>query len=46
MPILILATSGKGRREPYMISVRAVDNGSPSQFSDTELYITVGDVSR
>ena len=29
-----------------MISVRALDNGTPQQFSDTELYITVGDVSR
>ena len=38
--------TGKGRREPYMISVRALDSGTPQQFSDTELYITVGDVSR
>ena len=32
--------TGKGRREPYMISVRALDNGTPQQFSDTELHIT------
>ena len=38
--------TGKGRKEPYVISVRALDNGTPQQFMDTELYITVGDVSR
>ena len=38
--------TGKGRRAPYRISVRATDDGQPSMFSDTELYITVGDVSR
>ena len=38
--------AGKGRRAPYRISVRATDDGTPSMFSDTELYITVGDVSR
>ena len=38
--------TGKGRREPYIISVRALDGGTPQQFRDTDLYITVGDVSR
>jgi len=38
--------TGKGRREPYVISVRALDNGTPQQFRDTDLYVTVGDVSR
>jgi len=38
--------TGKGRKEPYVISIRALDNGTPQQFMDTELYITVGDVSR
>jgi len=38
--------TGKGRKEPYVISVRALDSGTPQQFMDTELYITVGDVSR
>ena len=38
--------TGKGRREPYVISVRALDSGSPQQFRDTALYVTVGDVSR
>jgi len=40
--------TGKGRKEPYVISIRALDNGTDDQqqFMDTELYITVGDVSR
>ena len=38
--------TGKGRKEPYRITVRALDNGTPEQFSDTDLYITIGDVSR
>ena len=37
--------TGKGRREPYILSVRAMDNGTPEQFTDTELYLTIGDVS-
>ena len=40
------ALTGKGRRAPYVVSVRALDGGTPQQFTDTELYITVGDVSR
>ena len=39
--------TGRGRREPYIITIRAVDGGSPiQQFKDTDLYITIGDVSR
>ena len=38
--------TGKGRKEPYLISVRALDRGTPQQFRDTDLYVTVGDVSR
>ena len=31
---------------PYVLTVRALDNGEDSQlFTDTEVYITVGDVS-
>lgn len=31
---------------PYVLTVRAIDNGEESQlFTDTEVYITVGDVS-
>lgn len=37
--------TGKGRAAPYVITVRAVDKGIPQLFSDTEVYITVGDVS-
>ena len=37
--------TGKGRAAPYVLTVRAVDDGVPQLFSDTEVYITVGDVS-
>lgn len=37
--------TGKGRRAPYVLTVRAVDLGIPQLFSDTEVYVTVGDVS-
>ena len=31
---------------PYVLTVRAIDNGEESQlFTDAEVYITVGDVS-
>ena len=39
------ALTGKGRREPYVVSIRALDRGIPQQFTDTDLYITIGDVS-
>jgi hypothetical protein len=38
--------TGKGRKAPYIISVRALDSGTPQQFRDTDLYVTIGDVSR
>ncbi len=37
--------TGKGRRAPYTLTVRAFDKGVPQLFSDTEVYVTVGDVS-
>ena len=37
--------TGKGRTAPYVVTVRAMDQGTPQLFSDTEIYITVGDVS-
>lgn len=37
--------TGKGRRAPYVLIVRAIDDGEPQLFTDTEVYITVGDVS-
>ena len=37
--------TGKGRRAPYALIVRAIDSGSPQLFTDTEVYVTVGDVS-
>ena len=40
------ALTGKGRNEPYIITIRALDSGSPQQFRDTDLYVTIGDVSR
>ena len=38
--------TGRGRKEPYIVTIRALDNGTPQQFMDTDLYITIGDVSR
>ena len=37
--------TGKGRIAPYVVTVRAMDKGVPQLFTDTEVYITVGDVS-
>ena len=37
--------TGKGRKAPYVLIVRALDKGVPELFTDTEVYITVGDVS-
>ena len=37
--------TGKGRAAPYALTVRSIDKGEPQMFSDTEVYITVGDVS-
>ncbi|KAL1131312.1 hypothetical protein AAG570_010930 [Ranatra chinensis] len=36
--------TGKGRTEPYILSVRAQDGGEPSLFTDIALRIYVGDV--
>lgn len=37
--------TGKGRKSPYILTIRALDRGEPQQFKDSDLYITVGDVS-
>eukprot|EP00096_Caligus_rogercresseyi_P014673 TRINITY_DN7189_c0_g1_i1.p1 TRINITY_DN7189_c0_g1~~TRINITY_DN7189_c0_g1_i1.p1 ORF type:complete len:1289 (-),score=408.11 TRINITY_DN7189_c0_g1_i1:505-4371(-) len=37
--------TGKGRKDPYIIYARAMDQGEPQLFTDVEVYITVGDVS-
>lgn len=37
--------TGKGRQTPYVLKVRALDFGDIELFSDTDVYITVGDVS-
>ena len=34
-----------GRQAPYVLIVRATDKGVPQLFKDTEVYVTVGDVS-
>ena len=30
---------------PYVVVVRAIDKGVPELFTDTEVYVTIGDVS-
>lgn len=38
--------SGKGRREPYVIEIRANDHGTPQQqFTDVQFLITIGDIA-
>lgn len=39
-----IALTGKGRIEPYILTVRAQDKGSPSLFSDVSLKAFIGDV--
>lgn len=39
------ALSGKGRREPYVIEIRASDNGHRPLFNDVSYAITIGDIS-
>ncbi|KAK3851902.1 hypothetical protein Pcinc_041481, partial [Petrolisthes cinctipes] len=39
------ALNGKGRTEPYELTVRAVDQGTPQQYSESTLRILIGDVS-
>ncbi|CAB0013827.1 unnamed protein product [Nesidiocoris tenuis] len=38
------ALTGKGRTDPYSITVRAQDEGEPSLFSDVAINIIIGDV--
>ena len=37
--------SGKGRREPYPIDIRARDSGKRPLFSDVTFSVTIGDIS-
>lgn len=37
--------SGKGRTEPYELTVRALDQGSPQQYSEATIRLFIGDVS-
>ena len=39
------ALSGKGRRDPYVIDIRASDSGHRPLFSDVPYSITIGDIS-
>ena len=39
------ALSGKGRRDPYVIDIRASDSGHRPLFSDVLYSITIGDIS-
>lgn len=39
-----VALTGKGRTDPYIITIRAQDLGEPSLFSDVPLRIYIGDV--
>lgn len=36
--------TGKGRSNPYIMRIRAQDNGEPILFTDTELILYIGDV--
>lgn len=38
------ALTGKGRSEPYSLTVRALDKGHPSLFTDVTLKLFIGDV--
>ncbi len=37
--------TGMGRKAPYILIVRALDRGESELFTDTEVLVTVGDVS-
>lgn len=39
------ALNGKGRTEPYELTIRALDQGTPQQYSESTLRILIGDVS-
>lgn len=36
--------TGKGRTEPYSLTLRAQDGGQPSLFTDVSLKLVIGDV--
>ncbi|XP_077533203.1 cadherin 74A [Haemaphysalis longicornis] len=42
---VIQPLSGRGRSEPYFLTVRATDGGSPELHSDVKILIIIGDVS-
>lgn len=42
---VIQPLSGRGRSEPYFVTVRATDDGSPQLHSDAKVLIIIGDVS-
>lgn len=37
--------NGKGRTEAYEVTVRAVDQGTPQQYSEAIIHLLIGDVS-
>lgn len=37
--------NGKGRTEHYEVTVRAVDQGTPQQYSEAIIHLLIGDVS-
>ncbi|KAB7498891.1 Cadherin-23 [Armadillidium nasatum] len=37
--------NGKGRSDPYELTVRALDQGTPQQFSEASVTLFIGDVS-
>ncbi|RWS31489.1 cadherin-23-like protein [Leptotrombidium deliense] len=39
------ALSGKGRNEPYFLSIKATDSGTPSLWSETHFSVVIGDIS-
>lgn len=42
---VIQPLSGRGRSEPYFLTVRAIDAGSPQLSTDVKILIIIGDVS-
>lgn len=42
---VIQPLSGRGRSEPYFLTVRATDAGSPQLSTDVKILIIIGDVS-
>ena len=37
--------TGKGRSEPYVLTIRGQDQGDPPLFSDVEVFVYVGDIT-